>query len=223
MYSLIISLLIYFGALIVLFREMKIFGIGRNYAAHIEELNNERPKEPIIFIMPETSLLFKNRPFYYPSLSNDIHYEVEIVLKISKVGKNIDEKFAHTYYNEIAMGIDFTARDLQHKAKAKGLPWSIAKGFNNASPLSAFVSKEDYDLSKLNFSLTVDGKTRQEGNTSLMLFSFDYVISYLSKFFLLKRGDLIYTGTPSGVGPVIIGNRLEVFLESKKMLHVDIK
>jgi acylpyruvate hydrolase len=202
---------------------MKIFGIGRNYVAHIEELNNERPDEPIIFTMPETSLLIRNRPFYYPSFSNDIHYEVEVVLKISKVGKNIDEKFANTYYNEIGMGIDFTARDLQQKAKKKGLPWAIAKGFNNASPLSGFVSKNDIDLNNLNFSLTNNGEIKQQGNTKLMLFSFDYIVSYLSKFFLLKKGDLIFTGTPAGVGPIKIGDRLEIFMEEKKMLHVVIK
>jgi 2-keto-4-pentenoate hydratase/2-oxohepta-3-ene-1,7-dioic acid hydratase in catechol pathway len=202
---------------------MKVFGIGRNYAAHIEELNNERPNEPVIFTMPDTSLLLNNQPFYYPSFSKDIHYEVEIVIKISKVGKNIDEKFAHTYYNEIGMGIDFTARDLQQKAKEKGLPWAIAKGFNSASPLSNFVPKDTVDLENLNFSLKVDGETKQQGNTKLMLFSFDYLISYLSKYFLLKKGDLIFTGTPEGVGPVTIGNRLEIFLENKKMLHVDIK
>lgn len=202
---------------------MKIFGIGRNYAAHIEELNNERPDEPVLFLMPDTCLLLKNRPFYYPSFSNDIHHEVEIVLKISKVGKNIDEKFAPSYYNEIGLGIDFTARDLQQKAKEKGLPWSIAKGFNDASPLSTFVAKENFNLNKLKFSLTIDGKTKQEGDTSLMLFSFDYIISYISKYFMLKKGDLIFTGTPSGVGPVNIGNILEAFLENKKMLHVEIR
>jgi 2-keto-4-pentenoate hydratase/2-oxohepta-3-ene-1,7-dioic acid hydratase in catechol pathway len=202
---------------------MKIFGIGRNYAAHIEELNNERPDEPVIFTMPETALLHKNRPFYYPSFSSDIHFEVEIVLKICKVGKNIEEKFAHTYYDEIAVGIDFTARDLQQKAKEKGLPWAIAKGFNDAAPLSPFVSKADYDLEKLNFSLTQNGEVKQTGNTSLMLFSFDYIISYLSKFFILKKGDLIFTGTPKGVGPVKIGDHLEAFLGDQKMLHVDIK
>ena len=202
---------------------MKIFGIGRNYAAHIEELNNERPEEPVIFTMPDTALLIRNRPFYYPSFSKDIHHEVEIVLKISKAGKNIDEKFAHTYYNEIGIGIDFTARDLQQKAKEKGLPWAIAKGFNDAAPISEFVATDSLDIHNLNFSLTIDGEVKQQANTKLMLFSFEYIISYLSKFFLLKKGDLIYTGTPKGVGPVIIGNRLEAFLEDKKMLHVDIK
>ena len=202
---------------------MKIFGIGRNYAAHIEELNNERPDEPVIFTKPETALLRRNRPFYYPSFTNDIHHEVEIVLKICKAGKNIDEKFAHSYYDEIGVGIDFTARDIQQKAKEKGLPWAIAKGFNDAAPVSSFVSKDNYDLDNLNFSLTIDGTVKQEGNTKLMLFSFDYIISYLSKFFLLKKGDLIFTGTPSGVGPVEIGNRLETFIENKKFMHVEIK
>jgi 2-keto-4-pentenoate hydratase/2-oxohepta-3-ene-1,7-dioic acid hydratase in catechol pathway len=202
---------------------MKIFGIGRNYAAHIEELNNERPDEPVIFIKPETSLLTRNRPFYYPSFSKDIHFEVEILLKICKVGKNIDEKFAHTYYDEIGIGIDFTARDLQSKAKEKGLPWAIAKGFNDSAPISKFVSKKDFDLNKLHFSLTQNGNVKQEGNTSLMLFSFDYIISYLSKFFLLKKGDIIFTGTPKGVGPITIGDKLEAFIENEKMLNVHVK
>ena len=202
---------------------MKIFCIGRNYVAHIEELNNERPEEPVIFTKPETALLQKNRPFYYPSFTKDIHYEVEIVLKICKNGKNIDQKFANTYYDEIGIGIDFTARDLQQKAKEKGLPWAIAKGFNDAAPISAFVSKENYDLSDLNFSLKVDGEVKQEGNTKLMLFSFDYIVNYLSKFFLLKKGDIIFTGTPSGVGPIKIGNRLETYIEDKKLMHVEIK
>lgn len=202
---------------------MKIFGIGRNYVAHIEELNNERPKEPVIFTKPDTALLQRNRPFYYPAFTQDVHFEVEIVLKICKSGKNIDEKFAHTYYDQIGVGIDFTARDLQQKAKEKGLPWAIAKGFNDSAPISVFTSKADFDMNNLNFSLTQNGETRQDGNTSLMLFSFDYIISYLSKFFLLKKGDLIYTGTPSGVGPVAIGDRLETFIEDKKMMHVEIK
>jgi len=202
---------------------MKIFGIGRNYAAHIEELNNERPDEPIIFTKPETALLTRNRPFYYPGFSNDIHFEVEILLKICKVGKNIDEKFAHTYYDQIGIGIDFTARDLQTKAKEKGLPWAIAKGFNDSAPISQFVSKNDFDLENLKFSLNQNDEIKQQGDTSLMLFSFDYMVSYLSKFFLLKKGDIIFTGTPKGVGPVAIGDKLEAYIEDKKMLHVEIK
>ncbi|MCB0495229.1 MAG: fumarylacetoacetate hydrolase family protein [Cyclobacteriaceae bacterium] len=202
---------------------MKIFGIGRNYAAHIAELNNERPDEPVIFTKPETALLTRNRPFYYPGFSNDIHFEVEILLKICKVGKNIDEKFAHTYYDEIGIGIDFTARDLQTKAKEKGLPWAIAKGFNDSAPISNFIPKKDFDMQNLNFSLNQNGEVKQQGNTSLMLFSFDYIISYLSKFFLLKKGDIIFTGTPKGVGPIAIGDKLEAFIENEKMLYVDIK
>ena len=202
---------------------MKIFGIGRNYAAHIEELNNERPDEPVIFTKPETALLTRNRPFYYPGFSSDIHFEVEILLKICKVGKNIDQKFAYTYYDEIGIGIDFTARDLQSKAKEKGLPWAIAKGFNDSAPISNFVSKKGFDLQNLNFSLRQNNEVKQQGNTSLMLFSFDYIISYLSKFFLLKKGDIIFTGTPKGVGPIAIGDRLEAFIENEKMLHVDVK
>lgn len=202
---------------------MKIFGIGRNYAAHIEELNNERPEEPVIFTKPETAILTRNRPFYYPNFSTDIHFEVEVLLKICKVGKNIEEKFAHTYYDEIGVGIDFTARDLQSKAKEKGLPWTIAKGFNDSAPISKFVSKKNFDLTQLNFSLTQNGEIKQQGDTSLMLFSFDYIISYLSKFFLLKKGDIIFTGTPKGVGPITIGDKLECFIGTEKMLHVDIK
>ena len=202
---------------------MKIFGIGRNYVAHIEELNNERPEEPVIFTKPETALLTRNRPFYYPGFSKDIHFEVEILLKISKVGKNIEEKFAHTYYDEIGIGIDFTARDLQSKAKEKGLPWAIAKGFNDSAPISNFIPKKDFDMQNLNFSLSQNGEVKQQGNTSLMLFSFDYMISYLSKFFLLKKGDIIFTGTPKGVGPIAIGDRLEASIENEKMLHVDVK
>jgi len=202
---------------------MKIFAIGRNYVAHIEELKNERPEEPLIFTKPDTSVLLHNRPFYYPSFSSDIHYEVEILLKVSKVGKNIDEKFASTYYDEIGIGIDFTARDIQQKAKEKGHPWTIAKGFNDSAPMSSFVPKSDYDLSKLEFSLRLNGQNVQIGNTGLMIFSFDYIVSYLSKFFTLKKGDIIFTGTPAGVGPVNIGDHLEASIEGKRMLYVDIK
>lgn len=203
---------------------MKILAIGRNYAEHIEELNNERPSEPVVFTKPETALLKKNLPFYYPSISNDIHHEVEVLLKIGKNGKNIEEKFAHKYYDEIGLGIDFTARDLQTKAKEKGLPWALAKGFNSSAPISYFRPKSDYkDMNDLNFSLDIDGKTVQEGNTSLVLFSFSYIISYISKYITLKRGDIIFTGTPKGVGPIQIGNRLEGYLEGEKLLNFEIK
>lgn len=203
---------------------MKILAIGRNYAEHIAELNNERPDEPVIFTKPDTAVLKNNQPFYYPDFSKEIHHEVELVLKICKEGKNIQEKFAHKYYDEIGIGIDFTARDLQQKAKEKGLPWAIAKGFNGSAPISAFQPISHYkDLNNINFSLTVDGKTRQQGNTKLMLFGFDYMISYLSKFFTLKKGDLIFTGTPSGVGPVHIGNKVAAFIEDEKLLEFEVK
>lgn len=202
---------------------MKILAIGRNYAKHIEELNNERPDEPVVFGKPETAILKNNAPFYYPDFSNDIHHEVEILVKICKVGKNINEKFAHKYYEEIGIGVDFTARDIQSKAKAKGLPWDLAKGFNGSAPISEFVPKADFDLTNLNFSLKKDGQDVQIGNTSMMIFSIDYIISYVSKFFMLKKGDIIFTGTPEGVGPVEIGQRLEAFIEGKKMMDFEIK
>jgi len=202
---------------------MKIFCIGRNYAAHIKELDNKKPDEPVIFSKPDTALLPKNRPLYFPKISREIHYELEIVLKINRVGKNIAENFAHKYYDEIGLGIDFTARDLQAEAKKKGLPWLIAKGFDGSAPISKFFLKENFDLSKLKFSLRVNGEQRQDGNTALMLFSFDYITSYLSKYFTLKKGDLIFTGTPKGVGPVKIGDVLEGYLEDDKILTCEIK
>src|SRR3712207_6260647 len=171
---------------------MKIIAIGRNYAEHIKELQNERPDEPVVFLKPDTALLKDNAPFYYPDFSKDIHHEVEILLKISKEGKNIDPAFAHKYYDEIGIGIDFTARDLQQKCKTKGLPWEIAKAFNGSAPVSAFVPKASYNLSDLNFSLRINGEIRQQGNTNLMLFNFDTIISYVSRFFTLKTGDILF-------------------------------
>ncbi|GAB1445608.1 fumarylacetoacetate hydrolase family protein [Flammeovirgaceae bacterium] len=204
---------------------MRIFAVGRNYAEHISELNNERPDEPVIFTKPDTAIIRKNAPFYYPTFSKDIHYEVELVLKISKEGKAIEEKFAHKYYDCIGIGIDFTARDLQQKAKEKGLPWDIAKGFNGSAPLSDtfFQVSKFKDLNNINFKLEVDGKVKQQGNTSHMLFNFDYIVSYLSKFFTLKTGDLIFTGTPKGVGPVVLGNRLSAYIENEKLLEFEVK
>ncbi|MEQ6121293.1 fumarylacetoacetate hydrolase family protein [Reichenbachiella sp. MALMAid0571] len=203
---------------------MKILAIGRNYVDHIEELNNERPSEPVVFTKPETALLKNNQPFYYPSISKDIHYEVEVLLKVCKNGKNIEEKFAHKYYDQIGLGIDFTARDLQTKAKEKGLPWALAKGFNHSAPISEFRPKSDYkDLNSLNFSLDIDGKNVQKGNTSLVLFSFGFIIAYISRYIMLKKGDIIFTGTPKGVGPVQIGNRLEGYLEGEKLLDFEIR
>jgi 2-keto-4-pentenoate hydratase/2-oxohepta-3-ene-1,7-dioic acid hydratase in catechol pathway len=202
---------------------MKILAIGRNYAAHIEELNNERPDEPVVFMKPDTALLKNNEPFYYPDFSDDIHFEVEILLKIAKEGKYIQEKFAHKYYDEIGIGIDFTARDLQSKAKEKGLPWLLAKGFNGSAPISGFLPKDQFKLDSLNFSLEVDGEVRQKGNTELMLFSFDYLVSYLSRYITLKKGDIIFTGTPKGVGPISKGNVLSAFIEDQKLLECEIK
>jgi acylpyruvate hydrolase len=204
---------------------MRIFAIGRNYAEHIKELNNERPDDPVIFTKPDTALLRNNAPFYYPEFSKDIHHEVELVLRISKEGKNIQEKFAPKYYDAIAAGIDFTARDLQQKAKEKGLPWDIAKGFNGSAPVSdKFIPISDFkDLKDITFSLTINGELLQQGNTSLMLFNFDYIISYLSRFFTLRTGDLIFTGTPKGVGPVRIGDTLAAFIENEKLLEFEVK
>jgi 2-keto-4-pentenoate hydratase/2-oxohepta-3-ene-1,7-dioic acid hydratase in catechol pathway len=204
---------------------MRIFAIGRNYAEHIKELNNERPDEPVIFTKPDTALVQKNEPFYYPDFSSDVHHEIELVLRICKEGKNIEEQFAGKYFDAIGLGVDFTARDLQQKAKEKGLPWDIAKGFNGSAPISEkFIPVQDFkDLKNINFSLSVDGTIRQQGNTSLMLFPFEYIISYLSRFFTLKTGDLIFTGTPKGVAAVKPGNRLTGFIENEKMLDFEVK
>lgn len=202
---------------------MKILAVGRNYLEHIQELGNQTPEEPVIFSKPETAVLRNNEPFYYPEFSKDIHHELEIVLKISKPGKNIDEKFAHKYYEEIGLGIDFTARDLQSKLKAKGLPWDLAKGFNDSAPVSEFLPKENYDLKNLNFRLEVNGQVRQTGNTSLMIYSFDYLVAFVSRYFTLKTGDMIFTGTPAGVGPVQPGDRLTGSLEGQVLLDFEVK
>ncbi len=204
---------------------MRIFAIGRNYAEHIKELNNERPEEPVIFTKPDTAILKNGSPFYYPSFSKDIHHEIELVLRISKEGKNIEEQFANKYFDSIGLGVDFTARDLQQKAKEKGLPWDIAKGFNSSAPISdKFIPVSEFkDLSNINFKLEVDGVLKQLGNTSLMLFSFSYIISYLSRFFTLRTGDLIFTGTPKGVGPVAVGNKLVGYIEDEKLLEFEVK
>lgn len=203
---------------------MKIIAIGRNYADHIAELNNERPDDPVIFLKPDTAILLDNEAFYYPSFSNDIHYEVEILVKINNMGKNISKEFAHKYYSEIGIGIDFTARDLQTKLKEKGLPWEKAKAFNGSAPVSKFISKEKFkDLNNLNFSLKKNNEVVQDGNTSLMLWNIDEIIEYVSKFFTLKVGDIIFTGTPKGVGPVKIGDKLEASIEGQPMLSCEIK
>lgn len=204
---------------------MRIFAIGRNYVGHIQELSNEKPEEPVIFTKPDTAVLRNNAPFYYPDFSKDIHHEVELVLRICREGKNIEEKFAHTYFDSIGIGIDFTARDLQQKAKEKGLPWDIAKGFNDSAPISdKFIPANEFkDLKNITFSLKVNGELKQQGNTSLMLFNFDYIILYLSRFFTLRTGDLIFTGTPKGVGPVEVGNVLSAYIEDEKLLEFEVK
>ncbi len=203
---------------------MKIICIGRNYVDHAKEFNNPLPVKPVFFFKPETSLLRRNRPFYYPDFSEEIHYETELVLKISKLGKNIQEKFAGTYYDEIGIGIDFTARDIQKECKNKGLPWEIAKAFDNSSPIGQFIPVNEFkDIKNINFHLKLNDKIVQRGNSSEMIFSFEAVIAYVSRFVTLKTGDLIYTGTPAGVGPVKIGDMLEAFIEDKKLLSCKIK
>ena len=203
---------------------MKIICVGRNYADHIEELNNERPDAPVIFMKPETAVPRPVEDFYYPDFSEDVHHEVEIVVKINKVGKNIEEKFAHKYYDEIGIGIDFTARDLQTKLKGKGLPWELAKAFNGSAPVSEFVPKTQFaDVQNIEFSLDVNGETRQQGNTNMMLYKIDYLIAFVSQYFLLKKGDLLFTGTPKGVAAVKIGDTLKLSIEGKEMLQVNVK
>lgn len=203
---------------------MKIIAIGRNYTEHIEELKNERSDAPVVFLKPDTALLKNNTPFYHPDFSENIHHEVEIVLKVCKEGKHIKKEFASRYFDEIGIGIDFTARDLQDKCKAKGLPWEIAKGFNGSAPIGQFISiKEIPDLENINFHLLINGELRQKGNTSMMLFDFGSIIEYVSNFFTLKKGDLIFTGTPAGVGKVSIGDHLEAFIEDQKLLDFEIK
>ena len=203
---------------------MKIICIGRNYAEHAKEMNAPVPTEPVIFLKPETALLQKNLPFYYPEFSKDIHHEVELVLKISKMGRHIEPQFAKRYYDEIGIGIDFTARDIQAKCKEKGLPWEKAKAFDHSAPVGKFLSVTKFPLmDDIRFHLDVNGKTVQQGTTEDLLFSFDNLISYVSKFFTLKKGDLIFTGTPEGVGPVKIGDRLEAYIGEEKLLDFEVK
>ena len=203
---------------------MKIIAIGRNYAEHAKELNNPIPGVPVIFMKPDTALLKDNKPFYHPDFSEDIHHEIEIVLKVCKEGKHISEKFAANYFDEVALGVDFTARDIQSRHKEKGLPWELAKAFDSSAPISNFLPKANFaDLHNLNFKLVINGEIRQQGNTSMMLFSFDYIIAFVSKYITLKKGDLIFTGTPSGVGKVNVGDRLEGYIEDQKLLNFYIK
>ena len=203
---------------------MKVICIGRNYKEHAKEMNSPLPDKPVFFMKPDTSVLTRNRPFYYPDFSNEIHYETELVLRICKVGKNIQKKFAHTYYNEIGIGLDLTARDLQDDCKKKGLPWLISKGFDNAAPLGKFLPKSQFpDICNINFHLELNGTTVQQGNSKDLIFPFEEVISYVSTFITLKMGDLIFTGTPAGVGPIKIGDRLEAFIENERLLGCTVK
>jgi 2-keto-4-pentenoate hydratase/2-oxohepta-3-ene-1,7-dioic acid hydratase in catechol pathway len=203
---------------------MKIICIGRNYSEHAKELNNAVPEKPVVFLKPATALLKDNKPFYLPDWSSDMHYETELVLKVCKQGKYIEEKFAHKYYDEVSVGIDFTARDLQSQQKAKGLPWEIAKSFDNSAAIGTFTKVADLGKAQgFEFSMSLNGTEVQKGNTDDMLFSFDRIIAYTSQFFTLQVGDLIYTGTPAGVGPVRIGDRLEGYLEGLIVFDFEIK
>ena len=203
---------------------MKIICIGRNYIDHAKELNNPVPKEPVFFIKPDTALLPKRNPFVYPGFTKDLHYEVEIVLRINKIGKHIEEKFAHKYYNEIGVGVDFTARDVQQQCKEKGLPWEKAKAFDFSAPTSDFVPIKNFkDINQLNFELKVNDELKQKGNTRDMLFNFNQIVAYVSQFVTLKIGDYIYTGTPAGVGPININEKITCFIEGEKMLEFNVK
>jgi len=203
---------------------MKLICIGRNYAEHIKELENERPEAPVIFIKPDTAILLKKQPFFIPDFSKDVHHEVEILVKIKKVGKHIDQKFAHKYYDEIGLGIDFTARDVQSKLKEKGLPWEIAKGFDGAAVVGNFFPKVTFtNLENIDFRLEKNDSIVQQGNTALMLWKIDELIAYVSKYFTLKIGDIIFTGTPSGVAKVAPNDVLTGYIEDKKAFEIKVK
>jgi 2-keto-4-pentenoate hydratase/2-oxohepta-3-ene-1,7-dioic acid hydratase in catechol pathway len=203
---------------------MKIICIGRNYTEHIEELENEKPSEPVVFLKPDTSILLKKQPFFIPDFSDDVHYEVEVLVKIDRIGKHIDSKFSHKYYNEIGLGIDFTARDLQSKLKEKGLPWEKAKSFDGAAVIGNWVDKTKFEsIDSLNFHLNKNEKKVQIGNTQNMLWKVDEIIAYVSKYFTLKIGDVIFTGTPSGVGRVEKNDVLSGFLEEEQLFSIKVK
>ena len=203
---------------------MKIICIGRNYASHIEELQNERPTEPVVFMKPDSAVLLKQHPFVIPEFSQEIHHEIELIVKISKVGKHIDTKFAHKYYDEISVGIDFTARDVQDQLKGKGLPWEKAKSFDGSAVIGEFLPKKQFNsLENITFELTNNNKTVQKGNASLMLWKIDELISFVSEYFTLKIGDIIFTGTPEGVAIVKPEDVLEGFLEGNKLFSIKIK
>lgn len=203
---------------------MKIICIGRNYANHIAELQNERPDEPVIFLKPDSAVLPDKAPFVIPDFSSDIHHEIEVIVKINKLGKYIDPKFAHKYYDEIGLGIDFTARDVQNKLKEKGLPWEKAKAFDGSAIIGDFLPKNEFSSTEnITFELINNGQTVQKGNTANMLWKIDEIIAYVSQFFTLKKGDIIFTGTPEGVAKVAPNDVLEGFIENKKVLRLQIK
>ena len=203
---------------------MKLICIGRNYTDHIKELDNEKPTDPVVFLKPDTSILLKKQPFFIPDFSDDVHHEVEVLVKINKVGKHIDKKFAHKYYDEIGLGIDFTARDLQAQLKAKGLPWEKAKAFDGAAVIGKWLPKSKFqNLNNINFSLKKNEEIVQSGNTELMLWKIDELIEYVSKYFTLKIGDIIFTGTPAGVGKVFANDQLIGYLEDQEMFSIKIK
>jgi 2-keto-4-pentenoate hydratase/2-oxohepta-3-ene-1,7-dioic acid hydratase in catechol pathway len=203
---------------------MKIICIGRNYTNHIAELKNERPTEPVVFMKPDSAILLKQHPFVLPEFSNDAHHEIELIVKINKVGKYIEPKFAHKYYDEISVGIDFTARDLQAKLKDKGLPWEKAKAFDGSAVIGEFVSKEQFaSLENVNFELIKNGAVAQKGNSSLMLWKIDELVAYVSQFFTLKIGDIIFTGTPEGVAAVQPNDVLEGYLEGQQLFRIQVK
>lgn len=203
---------------------MKLICIGRNYTDHISELNNERPEEPVVFIKPDSAIVLKQHPFVIPEFSNEVHHEVEVIVKICKVGKHISQKFAHKYYNEISLGVDFTARDLQKKLKEKGLPWEKAKGFDGSAIIGNFLPKNSFSsLENINFELRNKGEIVQQGNTNLMLWKIDELIAHVSQYFTLKTGDILFTGTPKGVAPVQDGDVLEGFLEGNQVFKVQVK
>ena len=203
---------------------MKLICIGRNYTDHIKELENEKPTDPVVFLKPDTAILLKNQPFFIPDFSEDIHHEVEILVKIKKVGKHIDKKFAHKYYDEIGLGIDFTARDLQAQLKAKGLPWEKAKAFDGAAVIGRWVPKNNFqNIDDINFSLIKNDTLVQSGNTALMLWKIDELIEYVSKYFTIKIGDIIFTGTPAGVGKVLANDTLKGYIENEELFSLKIK
>jgi len=203
---------------------MKIFAIGQNYTGHNKELNSSHPENPVVFMKPDTAVLKDNKPFYIPDFCEEIHYETELIFKFNRIGKNIDPKFAHRYYAEIGLGVDFTARDLQWKLKAGGKPWEICKAFDNSAVIGKFMPVTDFsDIQNIPFSLNINGKTVQQGNSADMIFTIDELIAYVSKFFTIKIGDILFTGTPAGVGKILPGDRLEGFIGDKKMFDFLVK